>query len=230
VYAKRFASEGAAVVVAELDAGNGQRVAKEIEASGARAVAVTTDVADPASAQAMADTTVEVFGGIDILVNNAAIYGGMKLDALITVDLEYYRRFMEVNLNGALYCARAVYPSMQARGGGSVVNQSSTAAWMGGGYYSLAKAAINGLTHCLATELGPMNIRVNAIAPGVTDTEATRSIVPQMFVDQLLQQMLIKRMGTPEDMAAMCAFLCSDEAGWITGQIFAVDGGQTRRL
>jgi NAD(P)-dependent dehydrogenase (short-subunit alcohol dehydrogenase family) len=75
-----------------------------------------------------------------------------------------------------------------------------------------------------------MNIRVNAIAPGVTDTEATRSIVPQMFVDQLLQQMLIKRMGTPEDMAAMCAFLCSDEAGWITGQIFAVDGGQTRRL
>ena len=229
-YARRLAAEGAAVVVAELNAENGERVAKAITAEGGTALAVATDVADPASAAAMADAAISEFGGIDYLVNNAAIYHGMRLDLLITVDLDYYRHFMEVNMNGALYCTRAVYPSMQARGGGAIVNQSSTASWMGVGYYGLSKAAINGLTHALASELGGMNIRVNAIAPGITDTEGTRSIVPDEFVDMLQQQMLIKRMGEPGDMASMCLFLLSDEASWITGQIFAVDGGQTRRL
>lgn len=229
-YAKRLAAEGAAVVVADLNTEQGERVAKEIEAEGGRAVAVSVDVADPQSCLDMADAAVQELGGIDHLVNNAAIYAGMHLDLLISVDLDYYRRFIDVNMHGVLHCARACYPSMQERGGGAIVNQSSTAAWMGAGYYGLAKVGVNGLTHALSAELGGMGIRVNAIAPGLTDTEATRSIVPEAMFDQLLASMHIKRMGQPDDLAGLCAFLLSDDAAWITGQIFQVDGGQVLRL
>ncbi len=114
----------------------------------------------------MATSTIDAFGGIDYLVNNAAIYHGMRIEPIISVDLEYYNRIMAVNMNGVLHCSRACFPSMAERGGGAIVNQSSTAAWMAGGYYSIAKAGVNILTACLASELGSMNIRVNAIAPG----------------------------------------------------------------
>jgi 3-oxoacyl-[acyl-carrier protein] reductase len=134
-----------------------------------------------------------------------------------------------VNLNGALLCTRACYRSMRKRGGGSIVNQSSTAAWLYSGYYGLAKVGINGLTQQLAQELGGMNIRVNAIAPGPTDTEATRSVVPKEFIDQMVQSLPLKRQGTTDDLANMCLFLLSDDASWITGQIFNVDGGQIIR-
>jgi NAD(P)-dependent dehydrogenase (short-subunit alcohol dehydrogenase family) len=101
---------------------------------------------------------------------------------------------------------------------------------MGLGYYSLSKAAMNGLTQCLATEMAGMNIRVNAIAPGPIDTEATRTVVPKEFLDHLRSQLLLPRLGEPTDLVGMCLFLLSDDASWVTGQIFAVDGGQTRRL
>jgi NAD(P)-dependent dehydrogenase (short-subunit alcohol dehydrogenase family) len=230
-YAKGLAREGASVVVADLNADQAERVAKEIEAAGgnATATAVRVDVADPASAQEMAASTVDAYGGIDYLVNNAAIYHGMRMDALITVDLDYYNRFMSVNMNGALHCTRACYESMAARGGGAIVNQSSTAAWMPGGYYSLAKAAINSLTACLAAELGGMGIRVNAIAPGPTDTEATRTVVPKEIIEPMVAALALKRMGQPEDMVGTCLFLLSDDAGWLTGQVIPVDGGQVVR-
>ena len=114
----------------------------------------------------MADRTLAEFGGIDYLVNNAAIFGGMKLDFLLTVDPEYYKKFMSVNLDGALWCTRAVYKKMAKRGGGAIVNQSSTAAWLYANFYGLAKVGINGLTQQLSRELGGQNIRINAIAPG----------------------------------------------------------------
>ena len=114
----------------------------------------------------MAERAVAELGGIDLLVNNAAIYGDMAFDLLVTVDWDYYRKFMSVNMDGALVMTRAVYGHMQARGGGAIVNQSSTAAWLYAGFYALAKVGINGLTQQLAHELGGMNIRVNAIAPG----------------------------------------------------------------
>jgi 3-oxoacyl-[acyl-carrier protein] reductase len=226
-YARALAGEGAAVVIADMDADRGEVVAKDLGDAG---LFVRTDVSDPDSAAAMAAATVDRFGGIDLLVNNAAIYGGMQLDTLLTVDWDYYRHFMAVNMDGALVVTRACYRAMGKRGGGAVVNQSSTAAWLYSGFYGLAKVGINGLTQQLAAELGGRNIRVNAIAPGPIDTEATRNVVPGELLDDMVRTSLhIKRRGTPQDLVGMCLFLLSDEASWITGQIFNVDGGQIIR-
>lgn len=228
-YAKALGREGASVVVAEIDADQGSRVAREIEAAGSKAIAVTTDVASEESTLAMGKAAVDAFGGVDLLINNAAIYGTMKLHSLLTVPLDYYKRFMAVNMDGCLLVTRAVHESMAARGGGAIVNQSSTAAWMGVGYYGIAKLAMNAITHSLARELGPKGIRVNAIAPGPTDTEATRKVVPEFMRDQIVGSMPLSRMGTVDDMVGAALFLLSDDAGWITGQILAVDGGQIMR-
>lgn len=228
-YAKALAAEGAAVVVADLNEDSGQRVAKEIEADGGRALFVRCDVSDAASAAACADAAVAAFGGIDHLVNNAAIYGDMQFDLLLTVDWDYYRKFMSVNMDGALVMTRAVFGHLQARGGGSIVNQSSTAAWLYSGFYGLAKVGINGLTQQLAHELGGMNIRVNAIAPGPTDTQATRTQAGEAAHDIVKNSLAIKRMGTVDDMVGACLFLLSDEASWVTAQILDVDGGQVFR-
>jgi NAD(P)-dependent dehydrogenase (short-subunit alcohol dehydrogenase family) len=118
---------------------------------------------------------------------------------------------------------------MAARGGGAVVNQSSTAAWLYSGFYGLAKVGVNGITQQLAHELGGSNIRVNAIAPGPTDTEAARSTVPPNMLDEIVGGLPLKRMGTPADLVPMVLFLLSDDAAWVTGQIFNVDGGQIIR-
>jgi NAD(P)-dependent dehydrogenase (short-subunit alcohol dehydrogenase family) len=228
-YARELARAGASVVVADINADLGEQVAKQITAEGGTAVCVRVDVSAPESTTAMAESTVDRFGGIDLLVNNAAIYGQMKLDLLLTVDWDYYKKFMSVNFDGALLCTRAVVPHMKKRGGGAIVNQSSTAAWTYSSFYGLAKAGVNGLTQQLATELGWSGIRVNAIAPGPTDTEATRTVTPPEIVRQMIDRLPIKRMGTPRDLVGMCLFLLSEEAGWITGQIFNVDGGQVMR-
>jgi NAD(P)-dependent dehydrogenase (short-subunit alcohol dehydrogenase family) len=228
-YARALASEGASVVVADMDEAKGRAVVDDIVAGGAAATFVLVDVSDPDSTLTMATAAAERFGGIDLLVNNAAIYAGMRLDALISVDWDYYRRFMAVNMDGALLCTRACHPHMVARGGGAIVNQSSTASWMYAGYYGLAKVGINGLSQQLAHELGGQGIRVNAIAPGPIDTEATRTIVPGELLDQIVGGLALKRTGTPQDLVGMCLFLLSDEASWITGQIFNVDGGQVFR-
>jgi 3-oxoacyl-[acyl-carrier protein] reductase len=177
----------------------------------------------------MADRTLAEFGGIDYLVNNAAIFGGMKLDFLVTVDWDYYKKFMSGNMDGALLCTRAVYRKMAKRGGGAIVNQSSTAAWLYANYYGLAKVGINGLTQQLSRELGGQNIRINAIAPGPIDTEANRTTTPQEMVADIVRNIPLSRMGQPEDLVGMCLFLLSDQARWITGQIFNVDGGQIIR-
>ena len=153
----------------------------------------------------------------------------MEFDLQITVDWDYYQRFMGVNMNGALLCTRACYEHMTARGGGAIVNQSSTAAWLYSGFYGLAKVGMNGLTQQLAHELGGRGIRVNAIAPGPTDTEATRNQVGEGMVKTLVKDLAIKRPGTPADMVGACLFLLSDDAAWVTGQILAVDGGQIFR-
>jgi len=228
-YAEALASEGAAVVVADINAEGAERVAKQIVADGGTAISVPVDVSDIDSARVMADRTLAEFGGIDYLVNNAAIFGGMKLDLLLTVDWDYYKKFMSVNLDGALVCTRAVYRKMAKRGGGAIVNQSSTAAWMYANFYGLAKVGVNGLTQQLSRELGGMNIRINAIAPGPIDTEANRTTTPPEMVADIVKGIPLSRMGEPDDLIGMCLFLLSDQAKWITGQIFNVDGGQIIR-
>ncbi len=222
-YARALAREGASVVVADLNVEAGEKVAADIGG-----LFVRTDVSSHESAAAMVAATVEAYGGIDGLVNNAAIYGDMQFDLLISVDWDYYKKFMSVNMDGALVMTRAVYPEIQKRGGGSIVNQSSTAAYLYSGFYGLAKVGVNGLTHQLAHELGGMGIRVNAIAPGPTDTEATRTQAGDA-AKELVKGLAIKRMGQPVDMVGACLFLLSDEAAWVTGQILAVDGGQVFR-
>lgn len=228
-YARALAGAGAAVAVADINADTAQTVAQEIVADGGSALGVPVDVSDPDSARAMTDATVAEFGGVDFLVNNAAIYASMKLDQLLTVPWDYYKKFMSVNLDGALVCTRAAYKQMKKRGGGAIVNQSSTAAWLYSNFYGLAKVGVNGLTQQLSRELGWMNIRVNAIAPGPIDTEATRTVTPGPIVKDMVGRIPLSRLGTPDDLVGMCLFLLSDQAGWITGQIFNVDGGQIIR-
>jgi NAD(P)-dependent dehydrogenase (short-subunit alcohol dehydrogenase family) len=228
-YAKGLAAEGANVVVADLNAEAGEQVAKQIEAEGGTAMFVGCDVSSAESAAALVEQVESAYGGIDGLVNNAAIYGAMQFDLLISVDWDYYKKFMAVNMDGALVMTRAVYPSMQKRGGGAIVNQSSTGAYLYSGFYGLAKAATNSLTQQLAHEVGGMNIRVNAIAPGPTDTQATRTVAGDA-AKEMVKGLALKRMGEVEDMVGACLFLLSDEAAWVTGQILAVDGGQTFRL
>ncbi|MHC4137550.1 MAG: SDR family oxidoreductase [Planctomycetota bacterium] len=196
-YAKALAKEGASVVIAELAEAQGERVAREISASGGEAVFVKTDVSSEDSTLAMGRAAVEAF--------------------------------MSVNMDGCVLATRAVHESMAERGGGAIVNQSSSAAWMGAGYYGIAKLAMHAITHSLARELGPKNIRVNAIAPGPTDTEATRKVVPDFIRDSILATMPLPRMGEVSDMVNACLFLLSDESSWITAQILAVDGGQIMR-
>jgi NAD(P)-dependent dehydrogenase (short-subunit alcohol dehydrogenase family) len=225
-YARALAAHGAAVVIADLSEDAGEQVAASI--TGGRAAFVRTDVSSPESARAMADFAVERFGGIDYLVNNAAIYGQMQFDSLLKVDWDYYKAFMAVNLDGALVCTRACYRQMAKRGGGAIVNQSSTAAWLYASFYGLAKAGLNGLTQQLAHELGSRNIRVNAIAPGPTDTQATRTQAGGL-ADELVKSLALKRLGQPDDLVGACLFLLSDEARWLTGQIINVDGGQVFR-
>ncbi len=228
-YAKALAREGAAVVIAELGRENGERVAKEIADAGGKALFVATDVSSEESTIAMAAAAKEAFGGVDYLVNNAAIYGDMEQKPLMKVPMDYWHKFMSVNLDGALLCTRAVYKLMAERGGGAIVNQSSGAAYMGGGYYGIAKLGLHAMTHSMARELARKGIRVNVIAPGPVDTEATKKQVPEEYVQFMLMTMPIQRLGTPEDIVGACLFLLSDEAKWITGQILSVDGGQTMR-
>ena len=227
-YARALHAEGASVVIAERNEDAGAAVAADL---GDRALFVATDIGDLASCEAMAAAAVEAFGGIDHLINNAAIFGDMEGVGITTADPDYVDRFMRVNVLGATYCTRSVMGSMSERGGGSIVNQSSTAAWMAlSGFYGVAKAALNSITVGLAQELGGHNIRVNAIAPGPTDTPALQRQVPPEFHDLLVQGLALKRLGTPDDHVGPVLFLLSDEAAWMTGHILAVDGGQIPRI
>jgi NAD(P)-dependent dehydrogenase (short-subunit alcohol dehydrogenase family) len=230
-YAKRLAAEGAAVVIAELNEAQGQRVADEINASGGKAIFIRVDVSDEESCKAMATAAKAAFGDVELLINNAAIFAGMRYEPLLTVDINYYMKFMAVNQHGALFVTRAIAPQMIARGGGAIINQSSTAAYLSGpvgNYYGISKLATNGLTMALAAELGAQKIRVNGIAPGPTATDAMRQ-VDAKIIEGIVAQMPLGRLGSTDDQADAALFLLSDAASFITGQTLCVDGGMIRK-
>jgi 3-oxoacyl-[acyl-carrier protein] reductase len=227
-YAKMCAGRGMNVVIAELDEEGGRRVADEINAEGGSALFVQTDVGSEVSAGACAATALQTFGAINYLINNAAIFGDMKIEGYLNVDLAYLEKFMRVNAHGCLIMTRAVVEPMTAGGGGAIINQSSTAAWMSTGFYGVAKLTVNGITNSLANELGWRKIRINAIAPGPTDTGALNKVAGE-YAKEMIKSIPIKRLGQPEDMANAALFLLSDEASWITGHILNVDGGQFMR-
>jgi NAD(P)-dependent dehydrogenase (short-subunit alcohol dehydrogenase family) len=230
-YAEALADDGMSVVVADLNAAGAEETAKSIADRGGQTLAIQVDVSDRASTLALAAAAKEQFGAVHVLVNNAAIYHSMKLDPQMTVDIDYWRKIFSVNLDGALLCTQAIAPLMIEAGWGRVVNQSSAGAYFGnGGAYSCAKLALVGLTQGFARELGAHGITVNAIAPGPTDTEATRVTLPSVATEGLVARQSIKRMGQPADMVHALRYLVSEDAGWITSQVLLVDGGFITRV
>jgi 3-oxoacyl-[acyl-carrier protein] reductase len=231
-YAARFLEEGAKVVVAEIDDARAQHALAELGGNGA-ITSVATDIADAESAQRCVDATVEKFGTVDILVNNAALY--YDIDNF-DPSYEYLQKVTAVNQHGAWLMTRAAAPVMVEHQYGRVINQSSGAAYMygmpempfsglGNYSYSMTKWGIVGLTKFMAGQLGQYNITVNCIAPGVTMTEATKKVVPEFYIDGLTAQTAMKKTLEPEDLAGACVFFASDEARFVTGQVLVVDGG-----
>ena len=230
-YALGLAGAGASVVVADLNRDGAQAVADEIVAGGGKAVAVQVDVSDEASTLAMAAAAKEAFGGVDVLVNNAALMVDISYDNFETVSLDAWNRALSVNLNGALLCARAVIPSMRERGGGRIVNQTSGGAFPATGLYGISKLALVGLTTSLAKQFGKDGITCNAIAPGNVTSDAGKMLVPDdsPFIQFLKMTCAIHPRGAPDELVGTLLLLCSEAGQWITGQTIHVDGGWVMR-
>ncbi|MFB0874910.1 MULTISPECIES: SDR family oxidoreductase [unclassified Sphingobium] len=226
-YALGLAGAGAAVVVADLNGEGAKKVADEIVASGGKAIAVQVDITDRDSVAAMAAQAKAEFGGVDILVNNAALMTELSYEPLISTSIDTWNRTLDVNVTGALNCAQAVVPLMVERGGGKIVNQVSGGAYPPKTLYGISKIALVGLTTTLAYELGRQGINVNAIAPGNTNSDAGASLTPvgSPFRTMLENTVAMRVQGEPDELVGALLLLCSPAGDWITGQTLKVDGG-----
>jgi 3-oxoacyl-[acyl-carrier protein] reductase len=228
-YAEALAAEGASVVIAEINEGNAKDVAEAIATAGGNALAVRTDVTDPDSCAAMVQAAVERFGTVDILVNNAAIYDGLAMDAFEDIDIAVWDRVLAVNVKGTWLATRAVAPLMKQKGYGKIVNISSTVAYVGPPlllHYVASKGAVVAMTKALAKELGEYGIRVTALAPGMTFTEATKHLLPDPIMgDMFMEMQCLKEKMQPEHVVPALLFLCSPESDFVVGQNWVVDGG-----
>ncbi|GIX49525.1 MAG: 2-hydroxycyclohexane-1-carbonyl-CoA dehydrogenase [Candidatus Tectimicrobiota bacterium] len=223
--ARRLAQEGAAVVIADVNAAGAQDAAAELVALGQRALAVPTDVAEPAQVEAMVQRTMETFGRIDILVNNA---GTAALTPLLETTPEVWDRTLKVHLYGTFFCTQAAARHMVTRRYGRIVNVSSVSALVGSvgrAAYGAAKGGLIALTRVLAVELAPYGIRVNAVAPGAVETELTRAAWTPADREGYERLTPVPRLGQPHDIAHAIAFLCLPASDYITGQVLVVDGG-----
>ena len=226
--ARCLAAEGAAVAVGDVGPDQATEVAEAITAEGGRALGAACDVRDDESVARFVALAVESFGGVDALDHNAA-WSHPRLDTdAVGVDLGVWDRAIETTTRGALLLARHAVPAMVARGGGSIVTISSGTSTIGESTrvaYGVSKAALNQLTRHLAVRYGRDGIRANAIAPGFILTETARTQVPADIQHRLADANPMRRLGTPEDIARVVAFLCSDAAGYVNGQVLHVDGG-----
>lgn len=234
-YAEALARQGAAVLVADVDAASAQAVADYLVAAGYRAFPTQTDVSDEHSVNEMVRVAIEQFAGIDILVNNAAIMF-RQLEKPRKPFWEFtpdeWTRVLSVNVIGSWLCAKAVMTSMRERGRGKIVNVSSNMALgtdlmfpAGMCAYTTSKAAVIGLTRALAGELGQFSITVNSVAPGVT---ATQTVLDNIGSDRLLAStstQAIRRLASTDDIVGTVLFLCSEDSDYMTGQTLVVDGG-----
>jgi NAD(P)-dependent dehydrogenase (short-subunit alcohol dehydrogenase family) len=231
----RLGEEGASVAVGDLNEAAAQEVADRITASGGKAIFTQFDVADDESVAALIASAVDAFGGIDACHANAAdlsvpvIMG--DTDAL-DVDLHIWDRTMQVNLRGFLLCTRHVIPELLKRGGGALVYTSSAAAFVGEPArpsYAAAKSGVNALMRHVASKWGKQHIRANAIAPGLVVSDQMSEVIPEELKKNTLRGTRSWRLGHPNDIAAMVAFLLSDDGEWVNGQVISVDGGVTLR-
>lgn len=230
--AQRFAAEGASVAILDLDEAAAGEAAGRVSTSGGRVIGIGCDVADSASVDAAVERVVAELGGIHILVNNAGV---TRDNLLFKMTEEDWDVVLGVHLKGAFLMSRAAQKHFVAQKYGKIVNLSSTSALgnRGQANYSAAKMGVQGFTRTLGIELGPFGINVNAIAPGFIATEMTDATAARLglgveeFRELAAQNNPVRRVGHPEDIAAAVAFLCSDEASYITGQTVYVDGGVT---
>jgi NAD(P)-dependent dehydrogenase (short-subunit alcohol dehydrogenase family) len=233
--AGRLAEEGASVVVGDIVGPNAEAVAGAIRANGGTAVAVEFDISDDDSVAGLVAATVAEFGGLDLLHANAADLSAdviMRDSDAVAVELGVFDRTIAVNLRGHLLCTRHAVPEMLKRGGGAIVYTSSAAGHVGEPErpsYAVSKSGINALMRHVSSRWGREGIRANCIAPGLILTKAVRDNADPAFRALALGLGRSPRLGEPEDIAAAVAFLMSDDASWITGQVISVDGGATIR-
>jgi 3-oxoacyl-[acyl-carrier protein] reductase len=226
--AELFASEGAQVVVVDVNAEPVQETAEAIEQAGGEAIAIPTDVADTAAVQAMADGALERFGRVDVLMSNAGILDDFE-PAAETSD-EVWNRILGVNLNGMFFTARALIPQMLEHGGGAIINVASTAGLNGGNggaAYTTSKHGVIGFTRQLCFDYARKGIRCNVICPGAVETGMTEEIFSSgdAEVMKAVESAPIGRWAQPEELAAAALFLASDDASFVNGAVYVVDGG-----
>jgi NAD(P)-dependent dehydrogenase (short-subunit alcohol dehydrogenase family) len=221
-----LAAAGARVAAVDVAREEAERVAERVSSNGARCIAIEADVSGRRSTQTMVENVVDELGGVDILVNSAAIY---PLRPWTEIEEEEWDRVMAVNLKGYFLCARAAFPHMKDRGHGRVINVASITffiGWSGFLDYVSSKGAVIGFTRTLAREVGPEGVTVNAISPGAFPTAAERVHPDQEALNRrILEAQCLKRRGTPEDVGNLITFLASDAASFITGQTIMIDGG-----
>lgn len=224
--ARRFASLGSRVVIAyRSDRASAESLSAELSAEGGNCVAIQADVANPEHIEALVAGTVESFGAIDVLVNCAAIGPYRPLGEM---DAPFVKSILETNIMGVVLLTQAVLPFMPSPGG-RIINIASALAYRPiptSSVYSASKAAVVTLTHAFAKELGKRGITVNALAPGVIETDMTTKIIAERG-EQILGMTPLGRIGQPDDIAGIVTFLASPEAGWITGRTIIADGGVT---
>lgn len=232
VYARALSEAGAAVVVADVDGPAAEKVAEELTAEGHRSIGVQVDVTSPTSTTEMAEAAVAAFGGVDILINNAAVMTDLPKYSLTEMPVAEWDRVFAVNVRGPLLCTQAVVPTMTERGGGRIVNGSSAGGFMPGGIYGISKYTLHSLTVSLAGELGGRGINVNSIAPGLVDNDSGYATLPKDSPARGMIAMGIpgKTSAPPEDLLGTLLLLVSKAGDWITGQTISVDGGWVKRL